>query len=113
RAGSPHRRATTERLDQRRGEVEGQALVAVGVVVRAHVLVAGMADDDRAGHELERAPPDAVPEAAPPDVAQRVAGVALDERLVVRPDGATVVAHRDRSTAEYGRCRHRGATLAA
>jgi len=33
--------------------VKGETLVADGVVMRAHVLVAGMADQDRSGHELE------------------------------------------------------------
>ena len=82
-----------DRFDDRRGQVKGEALVGVGVVVRARVLVAGMADQDRAGDELERLAPGAITEAAAAHVGDREAVVNLEERLGTRGDGAAAVDH--------------------
>src|SRR5262249_60689235 len=62
-----------------------------------------MADQDRAGDELERLAPGAIAEAAAAHVGDGEAVVNLDERLGTRGDGAAAVDHRDRSPPQRRR----------
>jgi len=66
------------------------------MVMRAHVLVAGMADQDRPGHQLERSAAAAAAEAAFAHIGDGEGGMQLDERRVARCGVAPVVDHRDR-----------------
>ena len=101
RPGVPRVAWSADGVDERRVEVERQALVAAGVVVRAHVLVAGMADEKRSGDELVRLAAEAIAEAALPHVAHAERVMPLDKRLVARPGFAPVVDHRDRAAVEH------------
>ena len=53
-----------DRLHQFRLQKERQALIAADVVVAADIFAAGMADQDRSGHQLEQAAAAAAAEAA-------------------------------------------------
>src|SRR5439155_150646 len=106
-ARAPHLGAA-DRVDEFRRQSQRQAFVALRVLVRAHELVARMADEDRSRDELERHPANAISEAALADVREREAVMTLDERLVAGGDRAAVVVHDDRAAAgKHGR-RHRG-----
>jgi hypothetical protein len=71
------------------------------VVVGAHVLVAETADQDRAGHQVERLPAHAVAEAALAHVGQRMHLVQLGERVIARPRGAAVIVDLDGFVLQY------------
>ena len=98
----PRLGGTADRVDERRVEVERQALVAADVVVGAHVLVARVADEKRARDELVRAAAEAVAEAAVADVAHAERVMPLDKRCVAGPGLAPVVEDRNRRTIEDG-----------
>src|SRR4029453_14459525 len=102
----PPRRSAADRVDERGRELERQALVTIAVLVRAHVLVAGMAGEDRSGHQLEPPAPRAVAQAPLAAGRQVEAAVHLGERLVARPDGAAVIGHRDRRGPQDRRREH-------
>src|SRR5882672_568328 len=53
-ASPPDAAPASDRFGQLRSEMKGETLVADGVVMRAHVLITGMAHQDRSGHQLER-----------------------------------------------------------
>jgi hypothetical protein len=76
-------------------------------VVRAHVLVARMADQHRTGNQLERTPAAAATEAALAHVRKRKAVVQLDERRIVWAESAAVVEYRDRTALQDCRRSHR------
>ena len=99
---------TADRVDERRVEVERQALVAADVVVGAHVLVARVADEKRARDELVRAAAEAVAEAAVADVAHAERVMPLDKRCVAGSGLAPVVEDRNRRTIEDGSDGHAG-----
>ena len=63
---------------------ERQALVAADVIVAADIFVAGMADQDRSGHQLEEAAAAAAAETALAHIGDRVAGDAAP-RTACRP----------------------------
>jgi hypothetical protein len=93
-ADAPDLAPASDRLGQLRSQVEGQALVAAGVVlVGADVLVARVADEERSRHQLELPPARAVAEAAPTHVGDVEARVPLGEGRVARPGAAAAVAH--------------------
>ena len=96
----PGVRPIADRFDQRRCQVKRQAFVAAGVFVRANVLVAGMADQDRPRHQLEGLPSGPATEAPPAHIRDREAVVELDKRRVGRSGLAPVVDHRDRFAAK-------------
>src|SRR6266404_748641 len=75
-ARAPHLRAA-DRVDEFRRQSQRQAFVALRVLVRAHELVARMADEDRSRDELERHPANAISEAALADVREREAVMTL------------------------------------
>ena len=79
----------------RRYELLAQAFVAAGVmVVRADIFVTRMPDQDRSRDQLVALAADAVGEAAPAHVGNRVAVVSLHERRVVRPRAAPATSTR-------------------
>src|SRR5262249_904948 len=52
-ARQPDVAPAADRFDELRRQVKGEAFVGISVVMRAGVLVAGVTDQDRPGHELE------------------------------------------------------------
>ena len=69
RTGTPMVPRIADRVDQRGIVVEGQADIATRmVVVRAQVVVTGMADQERAGDQFVRMPARAATEAALPHI---------------------------------------------
>jgi hypothetical protein len=101
-AGAPGACAVADGLGQRGRQLDMQALVAASVVVRAHVLVAWIADHDRAGDQVKRLAARAIADAALAHIADVEAAVQLDERLVAGADAAAIVHHRDGLVAEQG-----------
>lgn len=86
------RRTGAGALRQGSIELERQALVAASMMlVAAHVLFAGMADEHRPRHQLERLAPRAIAEAAPPDIGQREAAVLFRKWLVAGTGIAAIV----------------------
>ena len=82
-----------DRVDQVGPELKREALVAGGVVVRTHVFVASVPDQNRSGDELERLAAQSVPETALPHVRDGERLVPLDEGAIVRAGRAPVVEH--------------------
>src|SRR6185369_17057215 len=97
----------TERGYELRRELERETTVAAHVVVRARVLLAGIADEHRPRDELERATARSVPEAALPDVRHREPGVHLRKWRIGGTDVAAVVGHRDGAALPYRDRTHR------
>ena len=107
RARTPRCIRSAERVHQLRSELERQALIpAVMMPVRADVLVAGIADQQRPGHQLERLAARVAAEASFAHVRERIAVVRLGEGLVRRGRGAPVVDDRKERALENHACRH-------
>src|SRR5262249_48244049 len=107
RARAPDLTPRSERLRNLGRERERETLVAARrVIVRAHVLVAGVADEHRAGHELEAAAARLDPEAAPAHVRDREGAVLLDVGLVRGARTAAVVGRGQRTAPQRGGARH-------
>src|SRR5439155_13657462 len=88
--------------------VTGQAVVAAraGVVVGAHILVAGVADPDRPADKLERRASAAISERAAANIRKRIIPVHLDERRVARQRIAPPINHAQRTASKQGRRNH-------
>src|SRR6476660_52366 len=93
--------------------MERNAFVAMRVVVRADVLVAGIAEENGAGDELERTAAGAIPERAGAHVRQREVLVMFRKRPGGRTKLAAIVDDAQRRRLEQGRACHRWLTSAA
>src|SRR5215472_1777662 len=92
------------------------------MLVRADVLVAGMADQERTRLQLERPAAGAATKAPLPHIGEREVAVKLSKRRVFRPGCTPVIDHRDRLAAKNAGgdhvstsaiCSHRIASLSA
>jgi len=98
--GLCHRDFGIDRLDEGWSQHKGQTFISAAVLVSAHVLVARIADEDRAGDQLERFSPGVVAKAALSHVGDGKVVMRLDERLVGRSGAASVIEDRDRSASQ-------------
>lgn len=103
-----HSRAPlAEDFNQRRCELKGQTFISADMmIVRARVLIAGMADHDRSGDELMRFTAHATTEAALAHVGHRVIAMLFSEGPVTRSGITAVVDHTDRFALQYRRGGH-------
>jgi hypothetical protein len=100
-----------DRLDELRGQLEREALVArEAVVVAAYVLVAGIPDEDRSCDQLVGLAANATTKAASANVGERIEAMDFGRGDVAGRRRAVVVDHVDRALVEARLLRH-GALL--
>src|SRR5262249_28082991 len=107
-AARPNLRSGAERLEQCRRQRKGQTFIAEDMIMGAHVLVAGMADEQRTGDELEESAARAAPQAALAHVGEREIAMLFGERCVAGPDVAPIVDDGDRLASKQRRDCHAG-----
>jgi hypothetical protein len=93
---------------QFRAQKKRQALIAADVIVATDIFIAGMADQDRSGYQLEEAAAAAAAETALAHKGDRAGAMPFHVRRVARPGAAAEVGHRNGLALQQGRDVHGG-----